>query len=322
MRPTLPKCRGGRQKGVTLIELIVAMVLIGIIVAATIYFAYPLRQSVDIATRAELTDIADNALQRIGREVRLALPNSVRVGGGGLFLEFLPVRTAGRYRVDGGGASSGTDCPATADAAVPASDKLSFGFADSCFKSIGTLPNAASITARDFVVLNNYGDGFAGQNAYEPSAPNARKISSSSEEPSTRQRIEIAGGTFNAALHDSPGRRFFVVNGHPTSDRLEPVSFECNAALVVSSSGAPARSLVRWASYDPVPVTGAQPATFANGTAALIATNVEDCSFDYNSNAAPQVGLLTLRLTLAKARSDGTMETVTLYHAIHVSNVP
>ena len=317
MRPDL------RQRGVTLIELVVAMVLIAIIVGATIYFVYPLRQSVDIATRAELTDIADNALQRIGREVRLALPNSVRVpGGGGLFLELLPVKTAGRYRVDGGEPSSGTDCPATADAGVPDSDKLSFGFPDTCFKSIGTLPGAAAITTRDFVVLNNYGESFTGQNAYEPSAPNVRQISASSEEPGKRQRVALAAGTFTAALHDSPGRRFFVVKGHPTIDRLEPVSFECNPALLVSPSGAPARSLVRWVSYDPVAITGAQPTTFDNGSAAVIASNVESCSFDYNANAAPQVGVLTLRLTLAKARSDGTMETVTLYHDIHVSNVP
>ena len=96
------------SRGVTLIELVVAMVLVGIIVAATAYFFYPVTQSVDLAGRAELTDIADNALQRIGREVRLALPNSVRqtTSGSLSLLGFLPVRTAGRYRSDGGGAAS------------------------------------------------------------------------------------------------------------------------------------------------------------------------------------------------------------------------
>ena len=67
-----------RSRGVTLIELVVAMVVVGIVVAATVYFFYPVAQGVDVAGRAELTDVADNALQRIGREVRLALPNSVR----------------------------------------------------------------------------------------------------------------------------------------------------------------------------------------------------------------------------------------------------
>src|SRR6187402_2561058 len=77
MRRTPPeRCRG---RGITLIELVVAIVLIGIIVAATAYFFYPVIQSVDISARAQLSDEADNALQRVGREVRLAVPNSVRV---------------------------------------------------------------------------------------------------------------------------------------------------------------------------------------------------------------------------------------------------
>src|SRR4030088_2445458 len=99
------------RRGLTLIELVVAMVLIAIIVGATIYFVYPLRQAVDLTTRAELTDIADNALQRIGREVRSALPNSVRVStsGSSKFVEFLAVRTAGRYRADAGSVSAGAD---------------------------------------------------------------------------------------------------------------------------------------------------------------------------------------------------------------------
>jgi len=90
--------RRGRRSGFTLIEMIVAIVIVAIIVAATVYFVFPLRQTVDASTRAELTDIADNALQRIGRDVRLALPNSVRVttSGSSAFVEFLAIRTAGR----------------------------------------------------------------------------------------------------------------------------------------------------------------------------------------------------------------------------------
>ena len=78
-----------------MIEMVIAIVLVGIIIAATVFFAYPVRQAVDTTARAELTDTADNALQRIGREVRLALPNSVRVasGPGGSFIEFIPVKS-------------------------------------------------------------------------------------------------------------------------------------------------------------------------------------------------------------------------------------
>jgi hypothetical protein len=56
----------------------------------------------------------------------------------------------------------------------------------------------------------------------------------------------------------------------------------------------------------------------------VIARNVTACNFDYVANVAPQIGLLTMRLTLSKTLSGlaGSAETVSLYHAVHVSNVP
>jgi MSHA biogenesis protein MshO len=274
------------------------MVLVAIIVGGTIYFLYPLRQAVDLTVRAELTDIADNALQRIGREVRLALPNSVRRDASGLFLEFIPVRAAGRYRAE----SSGTACDV-------GTDELSFDSADTCFKSIGKMANAATITSNDFLVLNNFGPGFTGQNAYATSGSfNSRKIAAAVDE-GARERITFSSFTFIRTLHDSPGKRFYVVNGNGTTP--EPVTYECDLAH--------GRIFRRWG-YTMVETP--QPTSFTNGTSALIAENVSGCSFDYVANVASQVGLLTLRLTLSKTLSGGGNETVSLYHAVHVTNVP
>src|SRR3990170_5748943 len=153
MRPTHPEPPLRRSRGVTLVELVIAMVVVAIIVAATIYFVYPLRQSVDLTARATLTDTADNALQRIGRDVRLALPNSVRVDG--TSVEFIAVRTAGRYRADGGEAVATPNCSGGV-----ADDQLSFDIADTCLASIGELAIAA--VANDYLVLNNYGPDFTG----------------------------------------------------------------------------------------------------------------------------------------------------------------
>jgi MSHA biogenesis protein MshO len=297
--------RGAR--GLTLIELVVAMVLVAIIVGATLYFAYPLRQAVDLTTRAELTDIADNALQRIAREVRSALPNSVRVDPlNPQFLELIPVRTAGRYRAE----PSGAGCNATTDAT--GSDELAFDAVDSCFKSIGTLPDAGTITTSDFVVLNNYGPNFAGQDAYAVGGTlNRARIVGAVEQVTARERINYTATTFSRVLHDSPGKRFFIVNGNATSALPEPVTFDCSTPTL----------LRRWG----YAMTLAQPTgTFTGGTptSAVLATNVSQCSFEYLPNIAPQVGLLTLRLTLSKTVSGGGTETVSLYHAVHVSNLP
>jgi len=302
--------RRARTRGFTLIEMVVAIVLVAIIVATTIYFVYPVRQAADLATRAELTDIADNALQRIGREVRLALPNSVRVDGSHLFLEFIPLRSAGRYRVESSGAACDT-----------ATDELAFDVLDTCFKSIGAVSNAPTIVAGDFLVLNNYGPGFTGQNAYDTAGTlNRRRITTAVDEgPGTRERIVYTPNTaFDRTLHDSPGKRFYVVVGNTTTVLPEPVTYEC---IPVPTGGTLTR---RWG-YIMLSTQPAQASDFTGATAAatLIANNVTACDFDYDANGvAPQVGLLTLRLTLSKTLSGGETETVSLYHAVHVSNVP
>lgn len=293
-----------RAGGVTLLELVIAMVVTAIIAGIALYFALPLRQSVDVAVRAELTDIADNSLQRIGRDVRLALPNSVRVTGAGQFLEFIPVRTAGRYRADGGGASSGSDCPAQGGVSAPDADQLSFDTGvDTCFKTIGLLPDAATVTAGDHLVLNNYGPGFAGQNAYATGGILNRRDGVVVASEGSRERVSFSSTSqFDRTLHDSPGKRFYIVT--------TPVSYVCDTA---------ARTLTRYSGYG---FSEAQPTTFGGGSAALVADHVAACSFDYVANVAPQMGLLTLRLTLERPVSSGAVERVTLYHAVHVNNVP
>lgn len=292
------------SRGITLIELVVAMVLVSIVVATTVYFVFPVRQAADLSVRAQLSDAADNALQRMGRDVRLALPNSVRTACAGQCVEFIPVRTAGRYR----GEASGAGCDAAGD--TTGSDELAFDVADGCFKSIGTVPNpttinvAGPLASNDFLVLNNYGSGFAGQDAYATAGTlNRATLSGAIEQGGARERIAFvtpvtfASMTFQRALHDSPGRRFYIVT--------TPVTFECDTV---------GGTLKRWSGY-------AYGAAYTTGTGALLSSNVTTCSFDYTT-LGTQIGLLTLRLSLSKNVSSGQPETVSLYHSVHVNNVP
>jgi MSHA biogenesis protein MshO len=305
MRRIRPEPIVGRHAGFTLIEMIVAMVAVAIIVGATVFFAYPLQQAVDTKARAELTDAADNALQRIARDVRLALPNSVRVTNTAnqVLIEFLAIRAAGRYRADSGGASSGVDCPADG-LSPPGADRLSFDAADDCFKSLGVVADAASIAPNsDWLVLNNYGalaGQFPGQNAYEAPGGNRVLITGRTVE-GARTRIAFTSTSFQRSLHDSPAKRFYVISG--------PVTYECNLAT---------QELRRYSGYA---ITPAQPTGLVGG--ALLAIGVTGCSMDYAaSGVAPQIGLLTIRLSLSRTLSGGKVETVSLYHAIHVKNVP
>jgi MSHA biogenesis protein MshO len=280
------------------------IVIVGIILAAIAFFINPLRQGTDLALRAELTDIADNALQRMGRDVKLALPNSVRTATAGTseFVEFIAVRTAGRYRADGGGPAGGVDCDNDdATLAAPDNDQLSFDLpaGDRCFKTLGKLPGTVA-AGSDQLVLNNY--GFPDQNAYQTAGTlNRVVVAAVDTSEAARDRVSFAPTTFVRALHDSPGKRFFVISG--------PVTYECDLA---------AGRILRHSGYV---LSAAQPTGFG-GTPALVAEHVIACEFEYAPSVSAQLGLLTLRLRLQRQLFGGTTETVSLYHAVHVNNAP
>ena len=128
-----------RQTGVTLIEMIVAIVVMGILVAITSMFV---RNQVitytDVAARADLADEADTAVRRLTRDLQAALPNSVRVSGN--FMEFVPIRDAGRYRAQKG---------------VPADNELDFtSSTDNSFEVFGP---PVTVANGDQLVINNLG---------------------------------------------------------------------------------------------------------------------------------------------------------------------
>ncbi len=93
------RLRKSPQRGVTLIEMIVAIVVGGVLIAmAGMFVRRQIMSYFDVARRAELSDIADGALRRIARDVQGALPNSLRPGAvNSSFLEFVPLVTAGRF---------------------------------------------------------------------------------------------------------------------------------------------------------------------------------------------------------------------------------
>lgn len=95
-----------KQSGFTLVEMIMVIVITGIIGGmVAVFLKAPVQQYVDVARRAELTDIADTAVRRMARDVRIAVPNSVRLSGASpnFAVEFLPTKDGGRYRANTGG---------------------------------------------------------------------------------------------------------------------------------------------------------------------------------------------------------------------------
>lgn len=280
----------GRQGGFTLAEALVVMLITGIIAAAVAAFIRdPVRGYFDTARRAELVDGADNALHRMTRDLRLAVPNSVRIAtvGSELFLEFLSTTGGGRYRaeVDAGGAGDILEFDA---AATPFT-----------FDVIGPMPTKG-IAVGNAIVVGNLGSGFGTADAYLGSAGNMRTVTAVSG-----SRITLSpAAVFPQA---SAGSRFQVVD--------QAVTYRCSPDAANPAGGA----LRRYWAYT---ISAAQPTAFADGGNALLAQGVSACAFSYAPNVINQrVGVVSLSLTLAKT-TDGGSESITLLQEAHVSNVP
>jgi MSHA biogenesis protein MshO len=282
--------------GFTLIEMIVVIVITGIIAGAVAVFVrLPVQGYVDAARRAEMTDIADSALRRMQRDLRLALPNSVRVinTATSSTLEFLLTRTGGRYRMANDGAGAG--------------DFLDFSLADSSFDQLGPLATGTGqgiVNNSDTLVVYNL--GIPGADAYAGS--NTATITSTTAGPlpllvppllSNETRINFSAKQF---LLESPGARFQVVEG--------PVSYACD-----TTTG----KLTRYWGYaiQPVQPTAAALPGLPGVRSALVATNVEACPFDYTPGVTARSGVVALTLKITESG-----ESAQLYHEVHVTNVP
>lgn len=266
------------------------IVITGILFASiSMFMRLPMEGAAATARRAALVDIADTALQRLRRDLRTALPNSVRVNAAGTLVEFLPTLAGGRYcyEPDSGGTCS--------NAAGSSSNALDFYQSDSSFEVIGPLVKSPSFSASG-AYLAIYNLGISGADAWN--LDTMSPISSvSSGSPTV---ISFSAKQFPL---ESPGRRFQIV--------APPVSYACSSG---SSGSTGTGSLLRYSGYA---LQAAQPTTFGGIPARTLATTLSSCTFNYTPAAIDRDGLLTLTLQIQQQG-----ETVSLTHEIQISNTP
>ena len=277
-------------RGFTLVEMIVVMVITGIIGGmVAIFIKSPIQGYVDSARRAELTDIADTALRRLARDIRTAVPNSIRMPassctGSPCFVEFIPTINGGRYRADTGGFNN----------------ILSFGTGGTTrFDIIGAgIPIVVNV---DFIVIGSTQS--SGAPPYDQNATGVlRRVTNT---PPGNITVIFAGPVL-PAWAEVPGQRFDVVDG-----TQQAVTYACENVNTVGGEGT--GTLKRYAAYDFITP---QPALTAMGTGAILADGVSDCSIAYDA-FNQRNGLLAIRLGITRGG-----ESVSLYHAIHINNVP
>lgn len=252
--------------GFTLVEAIIVIVITGILGGVVaIFMRNSVENYVDSAARAEMTDVADLALRRISRELRLALPNSIVVSPDRRTLRFLITKIGGRY-IDFNDSPPAGLLPLDFN---PATAALSFDMA-------GAAPTGRqAIRAGDFIAVFNIGiapaDAYSGGNVASVNAVNGT-------------RITLASNPFAAASPPmpSPTNRFQVVTG--------TVTYVCTPA----AGGA--GNLTRFFS----PTISSVPV----GTGALLANMVSGCGFDFAVLANTNAALVGVSLALARSNGE------------------
>jgi MSHA biogenesis protein MshO len=85
-------------RGFTLIEIIVVIVVLSILAVLGGKFITESTASYQTTqARSRLVNTSRQAMERMSRQLRAALPNSVRLTNGGSCIEFLPIAAAGNY---------------------------------------------------------------------------------------------------------------------------------------------------------------------------------------------------------------------------------
>jgi MSHA biogenesis protein MshO len=298
--------RAGR--GASLVELMLVLVIAGVIAALfALFLTNPMRGYQDLSRRAELVDAAEAALRRMARDIRIALPNSIRItndpaGVPGFALELIPTVDGGRYC-----AAGVANCAAPGqllDIPGPDTDFDILG----CFRDAAFVAAAPAGTTAYRLVVNNPGNAVYDGSAAVITPAGATLTLSVNPGPGPCP----GGGNHHLTLNPgmsfasgSPRQRLFVVPAARAA-----VTYLCDTV---------AGTLVRYEGYG---IAAAQP--LSPGAAPLntvpgrrVADDVLACSVTTTTNQVIERGIATLDLGVGAAG-----ETIRLLLQVQLDNSP
>lgn len=257
--------------------IIAGMVAVFIRTAVDSYF--------DSVRRATLTDAGDIALRRLAREVRLAVPNSLRVVHDGSTstwrVTLIPTKDGGRYRSESDGSTGGNPL-------------CHGGTVNTTFDVLGPMP---AVAVGDSVVVFNDASLNPGPGCANPSdvyCGGNRATVKTVGAHSLEMNTAFANSTVICSYESS---RFQVAD-----QNTQAVTYVC------PDTGSAAGSLLRFAGYGFSSTPGGTPSTVVTGA---------NCYVD-DSNAHQPNGSLYVKLIL----TDASGERVEVFRQIRVDNTP
>lgn len=237
------------------------IVITGIIASVVgIFIQRPVEGYMDLSRRAELVDAAESALRLMARDIRSALPNSIRVNG--TAIEMINTVDAARYRLDPPG---------------NASKRLEFNKLDTDFNAIGGFSNITKPFSSTTAQLVVYNLGVPGADAYSGNVitPVGTTISIAADATMPGEdHINLNVG--HQFAYESPSQRIFLTDG--------AISYYCDL---------PNQRLLRNGAYA---IAVAQPLVPAG---VPVTRHLTGCTITYSAGTAARAALVTLELTLS-----------------------
>lgn len=282
-------------------ELIVVVVLLGVLaVGGGMLAINPIGAYDAQVRRQQLVDQGEMALRQIARDIRRALPNSIRVTsvGAGFAVEMVNTVDGARYRDEYGGDYTDDDIFV-----------LDFAGPDRDFNFLGRVAGASAaqlaVGTQRLVIYNTspvdiYAEAVdvSDFQGIITRGDMALTLSNSDNGPGDDEDHIRMSDPF-LFTQQSPAQRAYVVDGS--------ISYVCD----------PGTSRIR--RYSGYGYRAAQPTAPADFgvTPGRVISQLTGCNMTYAAGTAQRGGMLTVEITVA----DGG-EAVNLLHQIHVVNVP
>ncbi len=285
--PLVPRPSSLSMRGFTLIELVVAITLLGIVGSiAAVFLSNTLEGYSALNRRDDLQTSLRMAVERISRELRHALPNSVCTDDGsgcnnpGSIVYFIRTIDAGEYQTRSGNYAGGQ---ARAPLPVTPTSASSFDVLS------GNSLNAA--VGQWVVVYNTDNTDIYSSGSRRRQINNISSKDTDGVAPDDVSVIQFASAV-NFPTH-SPSRRFHVI--------------ENNAVIFYLQGTDLYRAQSNFGS----------PATATGGTEKLLLQNVSACTFTYVPGSLLRSGLLRINISV----NNGT-ESLQMIHEAQVYNAP
>ncbi len=275
--------RPASNRGFTLIEMITVIVLLGIIAGIlTPFISKAMQAYTHSKARANLVAKGRLAMDRLTREVRLAVPNSLSVLGGNTGIEFLRSRAGGRYveRFDDFG---------------PEFSRMNYRFRKNAnLTNLYAVGNGLTFIAGDVLVIGNTSPANLQAGITATTLSTINNTSLITDGTVNGQILGFTNQQFNV---ESPGKHFVL------ADQTVEVGLSAGnlrwftAAGLTNYDGA-----VDWSAGDPALIDG-----------------VSNVTFTYAPGTSQSTGILRVDLQIVEAH---TNEDIRLYNEIHVRNTP